>query len=98
MLADIKDLKPFEYWKRVICVMMIHAGYQNADILTATAQCSVNTVNTVRRSPRSRGQQEGTLQTFRLRLYDRIHPITDEYSFRLNSDGFVKPLETVVES
>ena len=46
MLADI--WKPSEYWKRVTCIMMIHAGYENADIMTA-AQCSMNIEKVVRR-------------------------------------------------
>ena len=44
----MEDRKPSEYWKRVTCIMMIRARYQNADIMTAV-QCSVNTVKAVRR-------------------------------------------------
>ena len=46
-LGDMEDWKPSEYWKRVTCIMMICAGYQHADIMTAV-QCSVNTVKAVR--------------------------------------------------
>ena len=35
-----------EYWKRVTCIMMISAGFDNRDIVAA-AQCSLNTVKTV---------------------------------------------------
>ena len=43
----MESWKPSEYWKRIACIMMIRAGHSNADITTA-AQCSVNTVKTVR--------------------------------------------------
>ena len=44
----MESWKRSEYWKRITCIMMIRAGHSNADITTA-AQCSVNTVKTVRR-------------------------------------------------
>ena len=38
------DWNPPESWKRITCIMMIHASYQNKEIMVA-AQCSLNTGN-----------------------------------------------------
>ena len=38
---------PPESWKRITCIMMIRTGHQNKDIMAA-AQCSLNTVKTIR--------------------------------------------------
>ena len=45
----MEKMKFSEYWKRVTCIMMIYAGYKNADTISAT-QCSVNTAKAVRRN------------------------------------------------
>ena len=73
MLADKEDFRLFEYRKRI-----------TDDMLTAT-QCSVNTVKAVRRKMncqpkrlQTRGQQEGTQQTFWLYLHTRTHPTIAE--------------------
>ncbi|KAL1137613.1 hypothetical protein AAG570_009309 [Ranatra chinensis] len=38
---------PPESWKRITCIMMIRAGHQNKNIITA-AQCSLNILKTIR--------------------------------------------------
>ncbi|XP_014768730.1 uncharacterized protein LOC106868115 [Octopus bimaculoides] len=58
-LADMQDWKPSEYWKRVTCIMVIHAGNQNY-IMTA-AQCSVNIIKVVRRDMYDRNGDYETL-------------------------------------
>ena len=35
------DWNPPESWKKITCIMMIRAGHQNKDIMTA-AQCSIS--------------------------------------------------------
>ena len=47
MSERVDDWSPPESWKRITCIMMIRAGHQNKDIMTA-AQCSLNTVKTIR--------------------------------------------------
>ncbi|KAL1117842.1 hypothetical protein AAG570_004157 [Ranatra chinensis] len=48
MMSERMDSwNPPESWKRITCTMMIRAGHQNKDIMTA-AQCSLNTVKTIR--------------------------------------------------
>lgn len=47
MSERMDDWNPPESWKRITCIMMIRAGHQNKDIMTA-AQCSLNTVKTIR--------------------------------------------------
>lgn len=44
-LDAMEDRKQFEYWSNFI--IMIHSGYQNADIMTAT-QHPMNTMQVVR--------------------------------------------------
>ena len=41
------DWNPPESWKRITCIMMIHVGHQNTEIMVA-AQCSMNIVKTIR--------------------------------------------------
>ncbi|KAL1122690.1 hypothetical protein AAG570_003017 [Ranatra chinensis] len=45
MSERMDSWNPFDSWKRITCIMMIRAGYQNKDIMT---QCSLNTVKTIR--------------------------------------------------
>ena len=47
MLKRMDDWNPPESWKRITCIMMIHASHQNKKI-TVAAQCSLNTVRTIR--------------------------------------------------
>ena len=47
MTERMDDWKPLESWKRVTCIMMIHASHQDKEI-TVAAQCSLNTVKTIR--------------------------------------------------
>ena len=47
MKERMDDWNPTESWKRITCIMMIHAGHQNKEIMVA-AQCSLNTVKTIR--------------------------------------------------
>ena len=47
MTERIDDWNPPESWKRITCIMMIHAGHLNNEIMVA-AQCSMNTVITIR--------------------------------------------------
>ena len=47
MTERMDDWSTPESWKRMTCIMMIHAGQQNKEI-TVTAQCSLNTVKTIR--------------------------------------------------
>src|SRR5215510_10665728 len=44
--------KPSEYWKRITCIMMIRSGQQTSAIMTA-AECSLNTVTTIRSEMKS---------------------------------------------
>ncbi|KAL1130494.1 hypothetical protein AAG570_011742 [Ranatra chinensis] len=46
MSERMASWNPPESWKRITCIMMIRAGHQNKDIMTA-AQCSLNTVKTM---------------------------------------------------
>ena len=46
-LVEMKNGKTSEYWKRVTCIMMVPAGYQNADIIVAV-QLFMDTVKAVR--------------------------------------------------
>ncbi|KFM77814.1 Transposable element Tcb2 transposase, partial [Stegodyphus mimosarum] len=47
MTERMDDWNPPESWKRITRIMMIRAGHQNKDIMTAV-QCSLNTVKTIR--------------------------------------------------
>ena len=47
MTERINDCHRPESWKRITCIMMIHAGHQNKETIFA-AQCSLNTVTTIR--------------------------------------------------
>ena len=47
MTERMDDLNPPESWKRITCIMMIHASHQNKEIMVA-AQCSLNTLKTTR--------------------------------------------------
>ena len=47
MTERMDDWNPPESWKRITCIMMIHAGHQNKEI-TVAAQCSLSTVRTIR--------------------------------------------------
>ena len=47
MTARMDDWNPPEPWKKIACIMMICAGHQNKEIMLA-AQCSLNTVKTIR--------------------------------------------------
>ena len=44
--ARMNDWNPPESWKRITCIMMIHTGHQNKEIMF-TAQCFLNTVKTI---------------------------------------------------
>ncbi len=47
MTRRMDNWNPPESWKRITCIMMIRAGHQNNEIMYA-AQCSLNTVKTIR--------------------------------------------------
>ena len=47
MTERMGDWNPPESWKRITCIMTIHSGHQNKEN-TVAAQCSVNTVITIR--------------------------------------------------
>ena len=47
MTERMDDWNQPESWKRITCIMMIHAGHLNNEIMVA-AQCSMNTVITIR--------------------------------------------------
>ncbi|KAL1110096.1 hypothetical protein AAG570_008173 [Ranatra chinensis] len=47
MSERMDSWNPPESWKRITCIMMIRADHQNKDI-TIAAQCSLNTVKTIR--------------------------------------------------
>ena len=47
MKERMDDWNEPESWKRITCIMMIHAGHKNKEIMAA-AQCSLNTVKTIR--------------------------------------------------
>ena len=47
MTERMDDFNPPESWKRITCIMTIHASHQNKEI-TVAAQCSLNTVKTIR--------------------------------------------------
>lgn len=46
-LTGMDELKPPEYWKSVICIMMIRSRHQNATTMIA-AQCALDTVKIMR--------------------------------------------------
>ena len=43
----MNDRNPPESWKRITCIMMVHAGHQNKEI-TVAAYCSLNNLKTIR--------------------------------------------------
>ena len=47
MTERMDDWNTHESWKRITCIMMIHASHQNKEI-TVSAQCSLSTVRTIR--------------------------------------------------
>ena len=47
MSERMDDWNPPESWKKITCIMMIRAGHQNKDIMTA-AQCLLNIAKTIR--------------------------------------------------
>ena len=47
MTERMEDWSPPESWKGIKCIMMIHVGHQNNEIMVA-AQYSLNTVRTIR--------------------------------------------------
>ena len=47
MTERVGDWNPPESRKRIKCIMMIHAGHQNKEIMVA-AQYSLNTIKTIR--------------------------------------------------
>ena len=47
MTERMDDWDPPESWKRITCIMIIHAGHQNREI-TVAARCSLNTVGIIR--------------------------------------------------
>ena len=83
----MNDWKPPEYWKRVTCIMMIRAGFDNRDIVAA-AQCSLNTVKTVREELE---ECEGDVESVASR---RPHKKRSDVS---RSPEFVKELQKKVQ-
>ena len=47
MTERIDEWNQPESWKRITCIIMIHTGHQDKEIMAA-AQCSLNTVKTIR--------------------------------------------------
>ena len=74
VIERMVDLKPPESWKRITCIMMIHAGHHNKEIMVV-AQCSLNTVKTIRH------KLENAMETTRLLLEDKSNIADDLISF-----------------
>ena len=95
------DWYPPESWKRITCIMMICAGHQKKEIMVA-AQCSLNTVKTIRHELENcNGDYETVARrkqhTIWLCSYSRIPRKSAEKSVGGPSDAYVELLNTVVQ-